>query len=68
MVIVLPLMVRMRVGTAATTTTLVMTTATTFSVRNVITVAIKRAYPPSAILNESWERNLQPPCPTQQAD
>jgi hypothetical protein len=33
-------MVRISVGTAATTTTVVMTTATTFSVRNAITVVI----------------------------
>jgi hypothetical protein len=51
-VIVFPLIATMSVGTAATTTTVVMITATTFSVRNVITVVIKRAYPPIAILNE----------------
>src|SRR3981189_919423 len=43
MVIVFPLMVRMTEGTAATTTTVVITTATIFSVRNVMTVVIKFA-------------------------
>ncbi len=48
MVIVLPLIATMMVGTAATTMTMVMTTATIFSVRNVKMAVITQDHLPLA--------------------